>query len=80
MSNGHHLDLHDRGLAHRHRWQPRCSCGWLGVQRRRQREAVQQFHAHRDGEALTRAQKPHGGALVGPRPLTAFDDLPELLR
>lgn len=82
MSHGevvHRLDLHDRGAVHRHRWAPRCSCGWLGVFRRRRKEAVEQFHQHRD--AIDLRVGAHGvDRRIRPMPLTPRDKLPELLR
>lgn len=73
MGAVHRLVLTDRGDCHVHRWLPSCSCGgWVGVNRRRKREAVAQHRQHLRG--ATRHRDP------GPRPTTPTADLPELLR
>ena len=73
----HSLVLTDRGISHVHRWLPSCSCGrWIGVQRRRKTEALEQY---RDHVAIVRKQTPRSH-LPQPRPVTPLEQLPEVLR
>ena len=67
----HRLILVDRGLEHTHRWGITCSCSWVGVQRRRQHEAVLQHRVHAARQ---------GGTGVKPQPTTPAHLLPETLR
>lgn len=66
------------GVRHAHRWQPACSCGWVGVPGRT-RFATEQLRNHRrsvDGHTRL-VQK---GRIPGRQPLTPREDLPEALR
>lgn len=71
---GHALVLTDRGRVHRHRWSIGCQCGWVGVHRRRRKEAVTQHHIHID------TLKGYTRRGAHPQPLTPYDQLPEALR
>ena len=60
-------------LTKQSRWLPACGCGrWVGVPRRRKRDAELQYRQHVNG-----MDNPHD---PGPRPVTPVDALPELLR
>ena len=72
----HSLVLTDR-VGHVHRWLPSCSCGqWIGVQRRRKTEALEQY---RDHVAIVRKQSPRAH-LPQRQPVTPVDERPEALR
>ncbi len=70
----HRLTLNDRGLVHRHRWLPSCSCGWVGVPRRRQRAAAGEYRDHIGAETHRLAPT------YAPQPMTPADKLPDELR
>ncbi len=71
----HTLTIADRGGEHRHRWSPSCSCGWVGVPRRRIRGAADEYRLHRRSAAKAAAAPDRP-----PRQLTPADKLPEELR
>lgn len=72
----HALTIYDRGLEHIHRFRPECTCGWIGVNRRRKREAEQQYKQHtRARESARRMAHSFGPASVTPNA-----DLPIELR
>lgn len=74
----HRLILTNRGSEHTHVWWPSCSCGWIGVQRRRRKEAQDQYRAHKNG--LEKAARRRKHDLTMPRRPTDRADLPEDLR
>lgn len=76
MAFHHGLGLIDRGTQHIHRWLPSCRCGWIGVPRRRKREAVDEHHDHLN--ALVRHSRKIAGMF--PRPPTPVELLPDALR
>lgn len=73
MNSRHSFVLLDRGQEHRHRWKPECSCGWVGVQRRRKKEAVKQHRRH--VAVITRHARD-----LPPRPCTPVACLPDALK
>lgn len=69
--------LGDRGAEHLHRWQPECSCGWLGIPAKRA-WARDQLRRHK--QSIERARRHGAGVEMIRQPLTPVDDLPEALR
>jgi hypothetical protein len=75
MGAKHSLVLTDR-VGHVHRWLPSCSCGqWIGVQRRRKQEALEQYRDH--VAIVNGSPRSH---LPKPQPVTPVDERPEALR
>lgn len=71
----HMIGPYDRGLEHVHRWKTECSCSWVGVPRRRKREAVQLWRDHKAG-ITTKKRKGAAGELPARREPTPPDRLP----
>lgn len=69
----HVLELVHRGAEHRHRWQARCSCGWVAVPLRLKRSALEGWRGH------ARIRRKARNA-ARPRPVTPVDQLPAELR
>lgn len=91
----HSLDIVDRGVQHRHRWLPVCSCGqWQAIPIRDRGRAAEMYHKHvrsEERQALksTRVRTSRWGGrhgrvrrvgVGGPKPLTPVDQLPPELR
>lgn len=78
----HRGQLEDRtlrdGIEHKHRWQPRCSCGWVGVPAKT-KWARQQLRDHR---ALVdrHSRVIQRGRVPARQRLTPSAELPEELR
>ena len=66
----HSLTLTHRGPQHVHVFQPSCICGWVGVPRRRKKEAEAQYHVHAEGKVKAvygmRPRKPTKAADLPP--------------
>lgn len=80
----HHLTIVDRGVTHRHRWTPMCSCTWIGVHRTSADDAAKEWrnaHMRAVQTAARRTRRRRKGRVPPrPRPVTPTDQLPELLR
>lgn len=77
----HRTRLADRnldGIDHKHRWLPRCSCGWLGVPAKT-KWARQQVLDHKAGIDRHNRIVQRGRVPARAR-LTPVEDLPEVLR
>lgn len=74
----HSLTIRDRGAQHIHRWAPECCCGWVGVFRRRRRDAAKVYDDHVKQKARHAKTNRRGG--MAPRPVTPVDQRPAVLR
>lgn len=79
MNPEHRYVEKDRGLGHVHRWAPSCSCGWVGVYRRRREDAAREWReTHKRAQEKLRARR--GTTVMRPRKPTPSHLLPEALR
>lgn len=95
MSTHHSLTIDDRGEGHVHRWQPRCTCGWVCVPIRDKERGAAEYRRHVSREErhagagtvtrVKRSNKQGAGRRTrtrraGPKPLTPWEDLPPELQ